>query len=171
MAWVNIRVFEIWNDTSSTYGSQDRNPPPVVHSFVQMSHTPRATNNSNDSTVPELPCKAQVTLFKYGVACRWHLKTMHTVGNPDWPCRVPECSGFIAVKSKHDGNKFDHCDQQVFRDNPTCQVSCSIFRAEHGSEHNCLVCIQDVAGTPSAGKGTGDRDSRGPGNKFRCIVL
>ena len=52
------------------------------------------------------------------------------VGNPEWACpNHGVCSGFIATRLRNDGKThFGHCDQQIYKDASTCQVSCSILK-------------------------------------------
>lgn len=80
-----------------------------------------------------------------------HAKKYSTVvveGNPLWDCPNPACDGKIALKQKRSGRSFVVCDNQIYRDPTTCQVTGSFFRPDAVSPKKCLVSLRDVEGAP-----------------------
>jgi len=92
-------------------------------------------------------------------------------GNPDWPCPSPGCDGHIKVVKKKNGKgEFGSCDQRVYGDDDSCQVTTTILQPSKDNPKHCLVCNTPVGGSPTLGEPTEEKDDRGYTGKFSLSV-
>ena len=85
----------------------------------------------------------------------WTRYTAPTGGSKHCP------DGRLKIVQKKDGNQFVVCDHNEFNNPSTCKVTLSLLKANRDFPHNCQLCLQDVGGSPSVGKATDEKDSRG----------